>query len=176
MYYLQKLINAVTIKEFTKLINKLPTNGTIKNALGDGPYLLSTDCILAIAVGTAPNPKPQCPTAIIAASYVLPINLNVTNIAKRNIITVCASNNIIIGIAKSANCHNLSVIIDSAKKISNEMLLIMDISFSLSLNLVVLSAIFLIIKLFPLVGCNFPHLCSSAVFSPGACIVCTYFA
>lgn len=59
--------NVIT-NELTILINKEPTKGTMKNALGEAPYLLSTDCMFAIAVGTAPNPNPQCPTAIIAAS------------------------------------------------------------------------------------------------------------
>ena len=46
------------IAELTRLINRLPTSGTIKNALGEEPYLESITCILAIAVGTAPRPKP----------------------------------------------------------------------------------------------------------------------
>lgn len=61
-------MKATIIAELKKFINKLPTNGSIKNAVGAGPYFSSTDCIFAIAVGTAPSPNPQCPTAIIAAS------------------------------------------------------------------------------------------------------------
>lgn len=61
-------IASVMKNELTTFINKLPTNGTMKNALGEGPYFAVRVDIFAIAVGTAPNPKPQCPDVIIAAS------------------------------------------------------------------------------------------------------------
>lgn len=57
--FYKKFKKVVMITELTRLINKLPTNGTIKNALGDGPYFSSRVCMFAIAVGTAPSPKPH---------------------------------------------------------------------------------------------------------------------
>ena len=51
--------------------------------------------------------------------------------ANRNFIAVCARSKIIIGIAKSANCHSLSVIMDSAKNISKEILLGRKMTFAL---------------------------------------------
>ena len=80
----KNVINA----ELTRLINKLPTKGTIKNALGEGPYLESMTCIFAMAVGTAPKPKPACPTVITAASKFLPITRKVTKMPKRVIRTI----------------------------------------------------------------------------------------
>lgn len=50
------------------------------------------------------------------------------------------------GIASDVNCHNFNVIIDNAKNMSNEILLMMEISFSLNLKEVVLSAQFLTIN------------------------------
>ena len=45
--------NTVIRPEFTRLINRLPTSGTMKKAVGEEPYLASMTCMLAMAVGTA---------------------------------------------------------------------------------------------------------------------------
>ncbi len=58
----------VTITVLKKSINKLPTNGNIKNAIGAGPNLFTIEFILAIPLGVAPKPNPQCPAARTAAS------------------------------------------------------------------------------------------------------------
>ena len=44
-----------------KSTKNAPHNGTIKNALCEGPYILVMACMLATAVGVAPIPNPQCP-------------------------------------------------------------------------------------------------------------------
>src|SRR5471032_384769 len=49
-------------------IKNAPTIGTTKKARCDGPKRLVMACILAIAVGVAHSPKPQCPAASTAAS------------------------------------------------------------------------------------------------------------
>ena len=42
-----------------KSTKNAPHNGTIKNALCEGPKVWVIDCMLATAVGVAPRPKPQ---------------------------------------------------------------------------------------------------------------------
>ena len=54
--------------ELKKSINSEPTSGTTRNAVGDGPFFFVTACMLAIALGVAPIPKPQRPEEITAAS------------------------------------------------------------------------------------------------------------
>ena len=49
-------------------MKKAPTIGTMRKASFDGPKRLVSACMLAIAVGVAPRPKPQWPAAITAAS------------------------------------------------------------------------------------------------------------
>ena len=66
--YLNIFKKNVIIAGLKKSINKLPTNGIIKNAVGEGPYFSVTDVIFAIPFGVAPNPNPQCPAVKIAAS------------------------------------------------------------------------------------------------------------
>ena len=56
------------VKLFKKSANILPTIGTSKKALTDGRYFSVTACILAMAFGVAPIPKPQVPAARTAAS------------------------------------------------------------------------------------------------------------
>lgn len=51
-----------------KSTKNAPHNGTIKNALCEGPYIFVIACIFATAVGVAPKPKPQCPAAKTLAS------------------------------------------------------------------------------------------------------------
>ena len=114
----------------------------MKNALGEEPYLESITCMFAIAVGTAPRPKPACPTVITAASKFLPMIRKVTKIPKRVISTICAPRITSIGKARSMSCQSFIVIMDSARKISREMLEIMDSSGSFRSILSVWSAIF----------------------------------
>ena len=67
-YYPKKFKNAAIIMLLKKSINKLPTNGTTKQALGAGPYFLVMACMFAIALGVAPMPNPQVALDITAAS------------------------------------------------------------------------------------------------------------
>lgn len=60
-------MKVVITAELKNSINSAPTKGNIKNELGDGPYLFVTDSILAIPLGVAPIPKPQCPAYNTAA-------------------------------------------------------------------------------------------------------------
>ena len=64
----RKFINVVIISALKKSINKLPTSGTTKYAVGAGPYLAVIACMFAIAFGVAPIPNPQKPDVITAAS------------------------------------------------------------------------------------------------------------
>lgn len=52
----------------TTSIRNAPTIGTTRNAVRDGPNLLTVEPILAIAFGVAPNPWPRKPEIITAAS------------------------------------------------------------------------------------------------------------
>ena len=56
------------VKALAISMKKAPTIGTMRKATCDGPNRSVTACILAMAVGVAPSPKPQCPAAITAAS------------------------------------------------------------------------------------------------------------
>ena len=47
-------------------MNRLPTNGTTKYAVGAGPYFAVIACMFAIAFGVAPIPNPQKPDVITA--------------------------------------------------------------------------------------------------------------
>lgn len=58
----------VMITALKKSMNNDPTNGITKKALTDGPLALVNASMLAIALGVAPIPNPQCPQAITAAS------------------------------------------------------------------------------------------------------------
>ena len=49
-------------------MNRLPTNGTTKYAVGAGPYFAVIACMFAIAFGVAPMPKPQKAVVMQAAS------------------------------------------------------------------------------------------------------------
>ena len=64
----KKFINVVIISALKKSMNRLPTNGTTKYAVGAGPYFAVIACMLAIAFGVAPIPNPQKPDVITAAS------------------------------------------------------------------------------------------------------------
>ena len=107
------------------MINRLPTSGTMKKAVGEEPYLASMTCMLAMAVGTAPRPKPVWPTVMTAASKFLPMKRKVTKIPKMAMSTIWASRMTIIGSARSINCHSFMVIMERARNISREMLEIM---------------------------------------------------
>ena len=63
-----KLMNTVITRLFKKSANKLPTSGMSRYALTEGEYLSQMACMLAIALGVAPMPKPQVPLTITAAS------------------------------------------------------------------------------------------------------------
>ena len=63
-----KLMNTVMTRLFRKSANRLPTSGISRYALTEGEYLSQMACMLAIALGVAPMPKPQVPDTITAAS------------------------------------------------------------------------------------------------------------
>ena len=63
-----KLMNTVMTRLFKKSANRLPTSGISRYALTEGEYLSQMACMLAIALGVAPMPKPQVPDTITAAS------------------------------------------------------------------------------------------------------------
>ena len=109
-------------------MNRLPTRGTMKNALGEEPYLLSITYILAIAVGTAPRPKPVIPTVITAASKFLPINRKLTKIPYRVIKIIWASRIMNMGTARSISFHSSMVIMERARNTSRDILEMMDSS------------------------------------------------
>ena len=67
-FYLKKLINNAIKLTFAKSINNAPTTGTTKNASLEYLYFSHTDFIFEIPLGVAPNPNPQCPDTITAAS------------------------------------------------------------------------------------------------------------
>ena len=54
--------------ELKKSMNKPPTMGTAKKAVGEGPYRFVRVCILAMALEVAPIPKPMKPAVMTAAS------------------------------------------------------------------------------------------------------------
>ena len=68
IFYFTRLIKKVIIAALKKSINKLPTIGITKKAFGDGKYLSVKASMLAKAFGVVPNPQPQCPPVMIAAS------------------------------------------------------------------------------------------------------------
>ena len=63
-----KLMNTVIARLFRKSANRLPTSGISRYALTEGEYLSQMACMLAMALGVAPMPKPQVPDTITAAS------------------------------------------------------------------------------------------------------------
>ena len=63
-----RLMNRVMARLFKKSANRLPTSGTIRYALMEGAYFSQTTCMLAMALGVAPIPKPQVPDTSTAAS------------------------------------------------------------------------------------------------------------
>ena len=63
-----RLMNRVMVRLFKKSANRLPTSGTIRYALMEGAYFSQTTCMLAMALGVAPIPKPQVPDTSTAAS------------------------------------------------------------------------------------------------------------
>ena len=63
-----KLMNTVITRLFKKSANKLPTKGISRYAFTEGEYLSQMACMLAMALGVAPMPKPQVPDTITAAS------------------------------------------------------------------------------------------------------------
>ena len=58
-YFYSKLINNVITRLLRKSAKRLPINGIIRYALTDGTYLSHKACILAMALGVAPMPKPH---------------------------------------------------------------------------------------------------------------------
>ena len=63
-----KLMNTVMTRLFRKSANRLPTSGISRYALTEGEYLSQMACMLAMALGVAPMPKPQVPDTMTAAS------------------------------------------------------------------------------------------------------------
>ena len=63
-----RLMNRVMVRLFKKSANRLPTSGMIRYALTEGAYFSQTTCMLAMALGVAPIPKPQVPDTSTAAS------------------------------------------------------------------------------------------------------------
>ncbi len=66
--FYSRLINNVIIRLLRKSANRLPIRGIIRYALTDGTYLSQSACILAMALGVAPIPKPHVPATSTAAS------------------------------------------------------------------------------------------------------------
>ena len=64
----KRFMKVVSTMELKKSTNKLPTNGTMKNALGAAPERSARAFMLAMALGVAPIPKPQKALVIAAAS------------------------------------------------------------------------------------------------------------
>ena len=58
----------VMITALKKSMKSEPTSGITKNAFTDGPLTAVNACMLAMALGVAPMPKPQWPAAMTAAS------------------------------------------------------------------------------------------------------------
>lgn len=58
----------VIMRALERLLINPPIKGTTKKASFEYLYWLQTVVIVAIDTGTAPNPKPECPVAITAAS------------------------------------------------------------------------------------------------------------
>ena len=52
-----------------KSANKLPTSGTSRYAFTEGAYLSVIACMLAMAFGVAPIPKPHVPAVSTAAGF-----------------------------------------------------------------------------------------------------------
>ncbi len=63
-----KLMNTVMTRLLRKSANRLPTSGISRYALTDGAYFSHRACMLAMALGVAPMPKPQVPDTMTAAS------------------------------------------------------------------------------------------------------------
>ena len=63
-----RLMKNVITRELIKSAKRLPTIGIRRYALMEGTYLSQIACILAMALGVAPMPKPQVPAVMTAAS------------------------------------------------------------------------------------------------------------
>ena len=58
----------VMINGFVIFMKITVTTGSTNQAVGAGPFFSMTADILATALGVCPNPTPQCPAAMTAAS------------------------------------------------------------------------------------------------------------
>lgn len=66
---LNKLMVVIMIGALnTTSIRNAPTIGTTRNAVREGPYLLTVADMFAIAFGVAPSPWPRNPEIMTAAS------------------------------------------------------------------------------------------------------------